>query len=203
MRENGADFEQIKKELGEKAAAENIPIIRGTERELLLRAASLVQPRKILEIGTAVGYSALLLAERFPFSETDTIEIDEKRYKTALEVMKRAGLQERVHCHFGDASSLISTLQGPYDFVFLDGPKGQYLKHLQMIEPLLAGKAVIAADNVLFRGLVRMSGTVEHRYRTIVVRLREYLSYVEKNYNTVIYEEGDGLAVSVRKEKGK
>ena len=148
MRENGADFEQIKKELEEKAAAENIPIIRGTERELLLRAASLVQPRKILEIGTAVGYSALLLAERFPFSETDTIEIDEKRHKTALEVMKRAGLSERVHCHFGDASSLISSLQGPYDFVFLDGPKGQYLKHLQMIEPLLAGKAVIAADNV-------------------------------------------------------
>lgn len=203
MRENGADFDQIKKELEEKAAAENIPIIRGTERELLLRAASLVQPRKILEIGTAVGYSALLLAERFPFSETDTIEIDEKRYKTALEVMKRAGLSERVHCHFGDASSLISTLQGPYDFVFLDGPKGQYLKHLQMIESLLAGKAVIAADNVLFRGLVRMSGPVEHRYRTIVVRLREYLSYVEKNYDTVIYEEGDGLAVSVRKEKGK
>lgn len=203
MRENGADFEQIKKELGEKAASENIPIIRGTERELLLRAASLVQPRKILEIGTAVGYSALLLAERFPFSETDTIEIDEKRHKTALEVMKRAGLSERVHCHLGDASSLISSLQGPYDFVFLDGPKGQYLRHLQMIESLLAEKAVIAADNVLFRGLVRMSGTVEHRYRTIVVRLREYLSYVEKNYDTVIYEEGDGLAVSVRKEKGK
>ncbi len=192
------NIEELKRKLEEEAEREHIPILRKEERALLLKAADMIRPRRILEIGTAIGYSALLLAEHFPEAAIDTLEIDETRYRRALSVMKEAGFDGPVRCLLGDAEKLIPRLKGPYDFLYLDGPKGQYLNHLKQAEPLLSEKAVIAADNVLFRGLVRTADPVPHRYRTIVLRLREYISYVEKNYRTMIYEEGDGLAVSVK-----
>ena len=152
-------------------------------------------------MGTAIGYSALLLAEHFPLAEIDTIEIDALRNERAVSVMQAAGFEQRVRCHLGDAGEVLSTLAGPYDFVYLDGPKGQYLRHLKLIEPKLSENAAIAADNVLFRGLVRSGDPVAHRYRTLVTRLREYLKYVEAHYDTVIHEEGDGLAVSSKIRK--
>lgn len=194
------NWQPLKKEVEDYAEKNHVPIIRGPERELLLRSAALAEPRRILEIGTAIGYSALLMAERFPKAEIDTVELDEERHHRAETVMERAGLSGRVHCHLGDAREVISTLSGPYDFLFLDGPKGQYLRELRAVEPLLSDRAVIAADNVLFRGLVERQGPVPHRYRTLVMRLREYLDYVNEKYETHIYVEGDGLAVSVRKE---
>ncbi len=190
------DIESLKRELEEEAARDFVPIIRGPERELLLSAAALARPKRILEIGTAIGYSSLLMAERFPDAEIDTLEIDPIRHARALAVMERAGVSERVHCHLGDAAQILPTLMGPYDFLYLDGPKGQYLRQLQEIEPRLSPHAVIAADNVLFRGLVKSEDPIPHRYRTLVMRLREYIKYVEGKYETEIWEEGDGLAVS-------
>ena len=110
--------------------------------------------------------------------------------------MRAAGFSHRVHCHLGDAAELLETLEGPYDFLYLDGPKGQYLRQLEAIEPKLLPHAVIAADNVLFRGMVESDAPVPHRYRTLVMRLREYIRYVKERYETTIYPEGDGLAVS-------
>lgn len=190
---------QILSEMEIYAEKNNVPIIRGPERELLLEAAELVSPegpKRILEIGTAIGYSALMMAEKFPGAEIDTLEIDEFRHTMAIDVMKRAGVSDRIHCHLGDAADLLGRLKGPWDFLYLDGPKGQYLRELKEIEPKLAENVVIAADNVLFRGLVKSESPVPHRYRTLVMRLREYISYVEEKYDTHIYEEGDGLAVS-------
>lgn len=189
-------YRQLRTELEQEAERDRVPIIRGPERELLLEAAALAKPRRILEIGTAIGYSALLMATRFPEAEIDTLEIDPKRHARALEVMERAGISDRVHCHLGDAAELLPKMQGPYDFLYLDGPKGQYLRQLHMVEPKLSSQAVIAADNVLFRGLVRSTDPVPHRYRTLVIRLREYINYVNQAYQTTISEEGDGLAVS-------
>lgn len=186
----------LKKELEQEAERDRVPIIRGPERELLLEAAALAKPKRILEIGTAIGYSALLLATRFPEAEIDTLEIDPKRHGRAMEIMERAGISERVHCHLGDAAELLPKMQGPYDFLYLDGPKGQYLRQLHMVEPKLSPQAVIAADNVLFRGLVQSTEPVPHRYRTLVMRLREYIDYVNRAYETTISEKGDGLAVS-------
>lgn len=183
-----------------EAAAERVPIIRAEEREALLRAAAEARPRRILEIGTAIGYSALLLAERFPEAEVDTVELDEKRRARALRAVEEAGAAGRVRCLAGDAAEVIPRLTGPYDFLYLDGPKGQYLAHLRLAEPLLSGRAVIAADNVLFRGLVRAEGPVPHRYRTIVTRLRDYIAYAEAHYDTEIDTAGDGLAVSRRRK---
>ena len=183
-----------------EAAAERVPIIRAAEREALLRAAAEARPRRILEIGTAIGYSALLLAERFPEAAVDTVELDEKRRARAQRAVEEAGAVGRVRCLAGDAAEVIPRLTGPYDFLYLDGPKGQYLAHLRLAEPLLSDRAVIAADNVLFRGLVRAEGPVPHRYRTIVTRLRDYIAYAETHYDTEIDTAGDGLAVSRRRK---
>lgn len=189
-------LEALKKELEIEASRDHVPIIRGPERALLLAAAEKASPKRILEIGTAIGYSSLLLAERFPLAEIDTLEIDPVRHARAEEVMRAAGFSQRVHCHLGDAAALLETLEGPYDFLYLDGPKGQYLRQLKAIEPKLSPHAVIAADNVLFRGMVESEAPVPHRYRTLVMRLREYIRYVKERYETTIYPEGDGLAVS-------
>ena len=178
-----------------EAAAGGVPIIRAEEREALLRAAAEARPRRILEIGTAIGYSALLLAERFPEAAVDTVELDEKRRARAQRAVEEAGAALA-----GDAAEVIPRLTGPYDFLYLDGPKGQYLAHLRLAEPLLSDRAVIAADNVLFRGLVRAEGPVPHRYRTIVTRLRDYIAYAETHYDTEIDTAGDGLAVSRRRK---
>ena len=168
----------LRKELEREAEEENIPILRRAERKLLLEAAA--DPKKILEVGTAIGYSALLLAEHFPLAEIDTIEIDALRNERAVSVMQAAGFEQRVRCHLGDAGEVLSTLAGPYDFVYLDGPKGQYLRHLKLIEPKLSENAVIAADNVLFRGLNprrigtgRLShacGNTSNMWRLIMIR---------------------------------
>ena len=181
------------------AEEHSVPIIRKSERKALIAAARKASPARILEVGTAIGYSSLLLLREFPEAHIDTIEVDEQRDRIAEEAVEKAGVSHRWHGHLGDAARVIPTLEGPYDFVFLDGPKGQYLRELKMLEPLLAGHAVIAADNVLFRGLVMAEGQVPHRYRTLVMRLREYIGYVNSAYDTIIDEEGDGLAVSVKR----
>lgn len=181
------------------AEEHSVPIIQKSERKALITAARKASPARILEVGTAIGYSSLLLLSEFPEAHIDTIEVDEQRYRIAEEAVEKAGVSHRWHGHLGDAARVIPTLEGPYDFVFLDGPKGQYLRELKMLEPLLAGHAVIAADNVLFRGLVMAEGQVPHRYRTLVMRLREYIGYVNSAYDTIIDEEGDGLAVSVKR----
>ena len=181
------------------AEEHSVPIIRKSERKALIEAARKASPARILEVGTAIGYSSLLLLHEFPEAHIDTIEVDEQRYRIAEEAVEKAGVSHRWHGHLGDAARVIPTLEGPYDFVFLDGPKGQYLRELKMLEPLLTAHAVIAADNVLFRGLVMAEGQVSHRYRTLVMRLRDYIRYVNSAYDTIIDEEGDGLAVSVKR----
>lgn len=191
--------ESILAELAKEAALHHVPILRETERAVFLAALRQAAPRRILEIGTAIGYSALLMAEALPEAQITTIEIDLKRHARAEEAVRKAGEESRISCLLGDASLLIPSLEGAFDLLYLDGPKGQYLRHLQLAEPLLARNAVILADNVLFRGLVASHEAVPHRYRTMVMRLRDYISYVMKEYDTVIHSDGDGLSVSVKR----
>lgn len=119
----GNDWQVLKRELEDYAEKRGVPIIRGPERELLLKAAALAEPRRMLEIGTAIGYSALLLAERFPKAQIHTVELDEERYHMAFQVMERAGLTGRVHCMLGDAGQVIPTLRGPMISFSWTGPK--------------------------------------------------------------------------------
>lgn len=189
---------KVMKELEFEAETYNIPIIRESERQLLFKTVYENKPKRILEIGTAIGFSALLMATANDDAIIDTVEKDTKRFERAKKAIEDANMTERINCISGDANKVISELSGNYDFVYLDGPKGQYLNHLKKIEKILSEKAVIVADNVLFKGLVKSVEYPPHRYRTIVVRLREYLEYVNREYSTVIYEEGDGMAISFR-----
>ena len=189
---------KVMKELEFEAETYNIPIIRESERQLLFKTVYENKPKRILEIGTAIGFSALLMATANDDVIIDTVEKDTKRFERAKKAIEDANMTERINCISGDADKVISELSGNYDFVYLDGPKGQYLNHLKKIEKILSEKAVIVADNVLFKGLVKSGEYPPHRYRTIVVRLREYLEYVNREYSTVIYEEGDGMAISFR-----
>ena len=194
------EIRDVLAELEAEAVRDRVPILREAERAALLEACASARPRRILEIGTAIGYSALLMAERCPDAVVETIELDPVRHARAVRAVREAGCAERVLCHPGDAAEVIGRLAGPFDFLYLDGPKGQYLRHLQLAEPLLSLRAVIAADNVLFRGLVASADPVPHRYRTLVLRLRDYLAYVNERYDTRVAAEGDGLAVSRRKK---
>lgn len=189
---------KVMKELEFEAETYNIPIIRESERQLLFKTVYENKPKRILEIGTAIGFSALLMATANDDAIIDTVEKDTKRFERAKKAIEDANMTERINCISGDADKVISELSGNYDFVYLDGPKGQYLNHLKKIEKILSEKAVIVADNVLFKGLVKSVEYPPHRYRTIVVRLREYLEYVNREYSTEIYEEGDGMAISFR-----
>lgn len=189
---------KVMKELEFEAETYNIPIIRESERQLLFKTVYENKPKRILEIGTAIGFSALLMATANDDAIIDTVEKDTKRFERAKKAIEDANMTERINCISGDADKVISELSANYDFVYLDGPKGQYLNHLKKIEKILSEKAVIVADNVLFKGLVKSGEYPPHRYRTIVVRLREYLEYVNREYSTVIYEEGDGMAISFR-----
>lgn len=189
---------KVMKELEFEAETYNIPIIRESERQLLFKTVYENKPKRILEIGTAIGFSALLMATANDDAIIDTVEKDTKRFERAKKAIEDANMTERINCISGDADKVISELSANYDFVYLDGPKGQYLNHLKKIEKILSEKAVIVADNVLFKGLVKSVEYPPHRYRTIVVRLREYLEYVNREYSTAIYEEGDGMAISFR-----
>lgn len=184
------------------AVLNKVPILRESEVHLFEELISLYKPSRILEVGTAIGYSALLLARHgSPEVHIDTIELDEQRYGMAQHFIGQSKYKDQISLHLGDANEVLPALEGPYDLVFLDGPKGQYKKQLEMIEPKLASQAVVLADNVLFRGYVRGGKEAPHRYKTIVKRLRDYLQMVEDKdrYNTTIYPLGDGMSVSVWK----
>ena len=179
-----------------------VPILRESEVHLFEELLGLYQPSRVLEVGTAIGYSTLLLAKHAaPDAEVVSVELDEKRHSMAQYYIKQSKYKDQITLHLGDANEVLTQLEGTFDLVFLDGPKGQYGKQLELIEPHLAPQAVILADNVLFRGYVRGDKEAPHRYKTIVKRLREYLDMVEDKtkFNTTIYPLGDGMSVSIWK----
>ena len=184
------------------AMLHSIPILRESEISLFADIIALHKPKAVLEIGTAIGYSTLLMAENMdPQGQIVTIELDENRYKKAKEFCEQTIYKDAIHFHVGDADTFLDSLEGSYDLVFLDGPKGQYLKQLKKIMPHLRQDAVILADNVLFRGYVEGHKEVPRRFRTICKRLQEYLTFVrQKNlFNTTLYPMGDGMSVSIWK----
>ena len=131
------------------------------------------------------------------------MELDDVRHGMASHFISQSDYAEKITLLKGDATELLEGLEGPFDLVFLDGPKGQYLKQLELIEPQLVEGAVVLADNVLFRGYVRGEKEPPRRFKTIVKRLQAYLNYVEQKeyYNTTIYPMGDGMSVSIWKGK--
>jgi len=191
--------EDLLRKMREYSTPRYIPILREAELRLFQRVVAAVRPRRVLEIGTAIGYSALQMA---PLLQDDgkivTIEVDASRVAMARRFISQSQYDKVITILQGDAAEIIPQLRGPWDMIFMDGPKGQYSRYLSLLIPELAPQATIIADNVLFFGMVRQAGFIPHKHRTIVMRLREYIKAVTDNphFDTVIYEEGDGMAVS-------
>ena len=135
------------------ALMNRVPILRESEVALFDELIDLYRPMSVLEVGTAIGYSTLLLARNLgQGGKITSIELDEERYKVAQHFVDQSDYASDITLLLGDASDIIPTLEGPFDMVFLDGPKGQYLHQLKALMPRLTDNAVILADNVLFRG---------------------------------------------------
>lgn len=191
-------------ELERQARADNVPIIR-TETGSLLRFLLVMQkPRSILEVGTAVGFSALLMSEYMPADcHITTIEKYEKRIPIAKENFRRAGREDRISLLEGDAALILGQLQTPFDFIFMDAAKGQYLHFLPEVLRLLNPGGVLISDNVLQDGDIMESRyAVARRDRTIHARMRDYLYELKHNpaLETAILPVGDGVTVSFKKE---
>lgn len=191
-------------EIEKEAKRDFVPIIRREMQSFLKVLLSLKEPKRILEVGTAVGFSTLLFCEYGPEGvHVDTIEKYEKRIPIAKENFRRAGREADITLYEGDAAEILKELSGPYDFIFMDAAKGQYIHFLPQVQRLLAPGGVLVSDNVLQDGdLIESHYAVERRNRTIHKRMREYL-YELKHSNaflTSILPLGDGVTVSVRKE---
>ena len=181
------------------------PILTEAARPLFLQTVREAVPRRILELGTAIGYSALLALRELPDAEIVTIERDAVIAEAARSFFSRAGVEGRTTLLVGEAEKLLPTLSGTFDFVFIDAAKSRYPDFWLGVQPLLAPRAVVAADNVLFRGLVEGERSEEwpkHSYRTMVLQLRAYLRLVRsaEGFRTEVFPEGDGMAVSWRDE---
>ena len=218
--ENKLDYERIRtfvksyiKEDSEKleeiyssAVEREVPVIREDTRDYLRLLLNQVKPVKVLEIGTAVGYSALFMAEvldNIIEYHIYTIELDDVRAEEAQGHITEFGKEDKIHLYRGDAAEVLKTLTEKYDFIFIDAAKAQYMNYLQAVMKLVHADSVIVTDNVLESGLVLESHfLVEKRDRTIHDKLREYL-YTLKNderLETAILSIGDGVAVSVVKK---
>jgi predicted O-methyltransferase YrrM len=188
--------------IGHEARADYVPIIRPETAVFLETLIAALKPLRILEVGTAVGYSALLMAGSMPKeAHITTIEKYEPRIPLARANFKEAGEEERITLLEGDAEEILKTLEGTYDFIFMDAAKGQYIHWLPIIESLMHEGSVLVSDNILQDGdVVESRFAVTRRNRTIHGRMREYLYTLTHSdtLKTSIVPIGDGVTVSVK-----
>lgn len=189
-------------ELEEYARATDVPIVRTEMQSFLRFLMKMKQPMHILEVGTAIGFSALLMSEYAPQGcKITTIEKYEKRIPLAKENFKKSGKEEAITLLEGDALEILPTLTQQYDFIFMDAAKGQYIHFLPDIMRLLAPGGLLVSDNVLQDGDVLESRfAVTRRNRTIHGRMRDYLYTLKhtEELTTAIIPLGDGVALSVK-----
>ncbi|WP_175990935.1 O-methyltransferase [Bacillus sp. Marseille-Q1617] len=190
-------------EMKQYAEEHHVPIMELVGIEALLGILSIQQPARILEIGTAIGYSAIRMAESLPGTEITTIERDEERYGAAQAFLSRSEHSSRIHTLFGDALELQEEVEkyGPYDAIFIDAAKGQYQKFFDLYSAMLSGNGVVYSDNVLFKGLVAEEEIEQKRIRNMVKKLQKYNAWLmsHEDYETAILPVGDGIAISKKR----
>ena len=190
--------EEVLKIVKEKALEEHIPIIMDDTLEKIEEILKQEKPKRILEIGTAVGYSATMFAKYTEADCTiDTIEIDEERAKEAQENIEKIGVADRINIMIGNAVDILPTIDNEYDIVFIDAAKGKYPVFLENAIRLIKNNGLILADNILYKGYV-MSDYNKHKQRTAVRHLREYIQEITDNekLESEILEIGDGIAIT-------
>jgi len=184
------------------ARENHIPILQDDSMQVIKTILALKKPNKILEIGTAVGYSALCFSEYLQGQDAviKTVELNSNTAEIAIQNIKNISDENNIEVNNMDAYEYMQTLNEKFDIVFIDAAKGQYMKYLEQAYRLTKPGSVIIADNVLLRGMV-LSDYNEHKHRTAVTRLREYIKEVTENPNleTMLLDVGDGLAISAVK----
>ncbi|MCR5678411.1 MAG: O-methyltransferase [Agathobacter sp.] len=191
-------------EIEREALDTSVPIIRKEMQSFLKFLLAAQRPLRILEVGTAVGFSAILMCEYNPVQcELVTIENYEKRIPIAKENIRRAEKESQIRLIEGDAMEILPTLEGEFDMIFMDAAKGQYINFFPEIMRLLKPNGILVSDNVLQDGdVIESHFIVERRNRTIYKRMRDYLFELthRRDLVTTILPVGDGITVSVKKE---
>ncbi len=178
-----------------------IPVMSDEARQLLYDTVATKLPKRILEIGTAIGYSGIVMLSASPQAVLNTVEMDERSAELAKQNFAANGFADRVNVFVGDAREIVPLLTGEYDFVFLDGPKGQYEKFFPYLTDLLSVGGTLVCDNVLYKGLVEhIPDDKRHKHITVARNMRAFLDDVTANprYSTRLYRIGDGVTVSTK-----
>ena len=191
--------DEFLKGLREYAKENHIYIVKPQVERLIAVLMSMLKPKKILEIGTAIGYSSMLMLKYAgDDSFVTTIERDEEVLLTAKENIKSRGIEDRIRCIFGDATEVLENLSGEYDFIFIDAAKGQYRDHFEKSLKLIKSGGVILTDDVLYFGMTASDEFMVKKHDTITKKLRQYLDFLchDERFETNILPIGDGVAIT-------
>lgn len=197
--------DKIIKEMRKYAKTNKVPIINDDGLAFILKIIELVNPKKFLEIGTAIGFCCINLAVSNQNILVDTIERDEVMYNEAIKNIKAANLDNRIRVFHQDALEIdLNVLNDEYDVIFIDGAKAQYIKFFEKFEGKLSENGIIITDNLLFHGLVSSPNKIKNRnLKQLVQKIDSFNSWLSKNkkYNTSFFDIGDGIAVSKKVNK--
>lgn len=192
-------------ELENYAKENRVPIMEPLGIDFLMQLVRIYKPSRILEIGTAIGYSALRMLEAHPDATIVSIERDEVRYEEAKQNIKNLGKDNKIDVMFGDALDITNEIKekGPYDFLFIDAAKGQYKRFFESYTQFLTNDAVIVSDNVLFKGLVADPSSDNERLNKMARKINTYNEWLinHPDYTTTIVPLGDGIAISLKRDK--
>ena len=194
-------MDNLIKEMECQAEEKNIPIMQKKGIDFLCKVIEKNKIKNILEIGTAIGYSAIKMANVSDDITVTSIERDQDRYIEALNNIKKAKLDKRINVIFGDALDI--NLDNKYDLIFIDAAKSQYIKFFNKFKENLNENGVIVSDNLSFHGLVEQKERIESRnLRQLVGKIRKYIDFLNDNkeFKTKFYKVGDGLAISIKED---
>ena len=189
---------KIDQEIRQYGKEHNVPITLDDTLSFLIETINNNNCKQILEIGTAIGFGSISIAENTNCDNIDTVEIDEERFKIANQNIKDKKLENKITTHLIDARLYIENCNKTYDFIYLDGPKGQYINYLPQLTKLLNPNGIIFADNLYFHGMVTGKIPTTKGCRAMIKGLKNYIHEITTNpiYDTTIYDIGDGVGVT-------
>ncbi len=192
-------------EMENYAKEKNVPIIEKDSIAFIMKYIKSNNVKNILEIGSAIGYSAILMASSNQETKVTTIEKDNERYMECLKNVKKAGMEKKINVVFQDALE-VNLSDVTYDLIFIDAAKGQYTKFFEKFKYFLAPNGVIITDNLNFHGLVGKSENIESKnLKSLVEKIEKYVEFLKENeeFETKFYELGDGISISFKKNESK